>query len=205
LLTQLVENLLNRNLAASPRARALCEALRARTLRIVLRGTPWAVDINSDGRSLRLDSTQGGSSATAPDATLDGTPVSLLRLAGTDPERLIQDGTVLLRGDLELARQYRELALLLRPDLEEELSRLLGDGAASGAGRFARSLLAAGRRVGVTTARNTAEYLAHESGDLVPRGEAEAWFDAVDRAREDADRLEARLERLEQRSNETAP
>jgi ubiquinone biosynthesis protein UbiJ len=41
-----------------------------------------------------------------------------------------------------------------------------------------------------------AEYLAHESRDLVPRAEAEDFYRGVERLREDLDRLEARAQVL---------
>ena len=44
--------------------------------------------------------------------------------------------------------------------------------------------------------RNVAEYLAHESGDLVPRAEAEVFLEGVDRLREDVDRAAARVDAL---------
>jgi ubiquinone biosynthesis protein UbiJ len=43
-----------------------------------------------------------------------------------------------------------------------------------------------------------AEYLAHETGDLVPRAEAEDFYRGVERLREDLDRLEARAGLIEQ-------
>ena len=55
-----------------------------------------------------------------------------------------------------------------------------------------------GRRAVNTGVRNVAEYLAHESGDLVPRAEAEDFYRSVERLREDLDRLEARTRLIEQ-------
>jgi len=51
--------------------------------------------------------------------------------------------------------------------------------------------------------RNVAEYLAHESGDLVPRAEAEDFYRGVERLREDLDRLEARTRIIETAAEET--
>lgn len=206
MLTGLVENLLNRNLVSSPRARELCAALRERRLRIVLQGTPWRVDVSSDGRSLHLQSSAASGpladtpETAAADATIEGTPVNLVALAGPDPQQHIQRGTVTVRGDVEIAQQFRELALRLRPDLEDELARLLGDNAARSASALVTAALGAGRRLATTAIRNSAEYLSHETGDLVPRGEAEAWFADVDRLREATDRLEARIALLEPRA-----
>src|SRR5205823_7833663 len=61
------------------------------------------------------------------DATLTGGPLSLLALAGESADAVLQRGEVAISGDAELAQQFRELARLLRPDLEEEVSLLLGD------------------------------------------------------------------------------
>ena len=50
-----------------------------------------------------------------------------------------------------------------------------------------------------TTARNAAEYLAHERADLVSRNEGEQFLRGVDAMREDLDRLMVRIERLSAR------
>jgi ubiquinone biosynthesis protein UbiJ len=60
-----------------------------------------------------------------------------------------------------------------------------------------KNLFGFGQRAGETTLRNTAEYFAHESRDLVPRAEADVFLNGVDRVREDMDRLEARFAALE--------
>ena len=54
MLTELVENLLNRNLGASPRARELCAALRGRRLRITLNGLGVRIGLESLGSTLRI-------------------------------------------------------------------------------------------------------------------------------------------------------
>jgi len=194
-LTGLIENLLNRNLGASPRARELCAELRERRIAIAMSGTPLRIAVESTGDSLRVSRDASGEFH----AEIEGTPVNLVALAGPEPEALLQRGAVKIRGDVELAQRYRELALLLRPDFEEELSRFVGDAPAHQVMRFALGALAFGRRAASTTALNAAEYLAHERGDLVPRPEADVFFAGVDRVREDVDRLDARFALLEQR------
>ena len=192
MLTELVENLLNRNLGASPRARELCAALRGRRLRITLRGLGMRIGLESLGSTLRIARDPGGEF----DAEVEGSPVNLVALAGPSPERLLQSGSVHVRGDTELLQRYRELGLLLRPDLEEELSRFVGDAPAHQVVRFASSIFGFGRHAADTAVRNAAEYFAHERGDLVPAAEAEAFMSDVDRLREDVDRAAARLDAL---------
>jgi ubiquinone biosynthesis protein UbiJ len=193
--TEAVENLLNRNLASSPAARALCAELAGKRFGIVVTGIGARVVIESLGSSLRLHRRDNADC----DAEVEGTPVNLMALAGPTPEAVIQRGAVRMRGDAELAQRFQQLGKLLRPDVEEELAALFGDAAAHQLGRVARSLLDFGRRAGSTTARNAAEYFAHETGDLVPRAEADVFLAAVDQLREDVDRFDARLAQLEAR------
>lgn len=191
--TEAIENLLNRNLANSPGARELCAELVGKRFGIVVTGLGTRVVVESLGSSLRLNRRDTADC----DAEVEGTPVNLMTLAGPTPEAVVQRGAVRMRGDAELAQRFQQLGKLLRPDVEEEMSALLGDAAAHQLGRVARSLLDFGRRAGTTTARNAAEYFAHETGDLVPRAEADVFLAAVDQLREDVDRLDARLAQFE--------
>jgi ubiquinone biosynthesis protein UbiJ len=190
MLTQAIENLLNRNLPRSPRAQRLCETLKGKSVRIEAQGLGWRLDCESLGTSLKL--TKAQDSGREPDASISGSLMGLAALAGPHPEEAIQRGDVSIRGDAELAQKFRELAMLLRPDVEEELSKLIGDTPAHQALRLVKAVTGFGRRAVDTGVRNVAEYLAHERGDLVPRAEAEDFYRGVERLREDLDRLEAR-------------
>jgi ubiquinone biosynthesis protein UbiJ len=196
MLTQAIENLLNRSLPRSPRARELCGELAGKRVRIEARGLRWVLIAESMNTSISLtkDDTRGQ----PPDADISGSLMNLAALAGSHPEEVIQRGDVTIRGDAEVAQKFRELAMLLKPDVEEELSRLIGDSPAHQALRLVKLATGFGRRAAQTSVRNVAEYLAHERGDLVPRAEAEDFYHGVERLREDLDRLEARARVIEQ-------
>ena len=193
-LTAAIENLLNRNLASSPGARSRCAALKDQRLLVRVTGMGLQIGIESLGDTLSLTRTPVGDF----NVTVEGSPINLLALTGENPERLLQSGQVTVRGDAEILQRYRALALLLQPDLEEELSRLIGDLPAHHIGRLARSLWSFARRATSNTVRNAAEFLAHENHTLVPRAEAEAFMADVDQLREDIDRAAARLRTLEE-------
>jgi ubiquinone biosynthesis protein UbiJ len=168
--------------------------LQGQRLLVRITGTGLQISIESLGDTLSLSRTPIGDF----NVTVEGSPINLLALTGNNPERLLQSGQVTVRGDAEILQRYRALALLLQPDLEEELSRLIGDLPAHHIGRLARSLWSFGRRAASNTVRNAAEYLAHENHTLVPRAEAEAFMADVDQLREDVDRAIARLRTLEE-------
>jgi ubiquinone biosynthesis protein UbiJ len=188
MLTATLENLLNRGLPRSPRARELCRELAGTSLGVEVRGMLRML-VRSSGDVLKL---KADASAQA-DAELTGGVLSLLALAGPTPEAVLQRGAVQIRGDADIARKYRELAQLLKPDLEEELSLAIGDVPAHQLARLARYTLGWSRHAAATAVGNVAEYLAHERADLVPRAEADQFTSGVDRLREDVDRLEARI------------
>jgi ubiquinone biosynthesis protein UbiJ len=193
------ERLLGRAVAAaradSARVTTLLSELRDRTLCVQVQGTGLDVRVNCDGQGLRL--IQGD----VADATIRGAPLSLLALAGEDPQAVIARGDVTIEGDAELAQRFRELGMRLRPDLETSLSRVFGRTAAHVAVRGLRAAGDWARASAWTATANVAEYLAHERGDLVSRAEAEHFLRDVDQLREQLDRLEARLTHLEERAN----
>ena len=193
MLTAIIENVLNRGLPRSPRAQQLCAELAGRSIAIEVHAMMRLL-VESTGATLRI--TRG---AAAADAVVVGGPFGLLALGGDSPEALLQRGVVQIRGDGELAQKFRELALLLRPDLEEELSLVVGDVPAHQIGRLARLALGWTRRAAATSVQNLAEYLAHEARDLVPRNEGDQLLRGVDALREDVDRLAARIDVMTRR------
>ena len=139
------------------------------------------------------------------DAVISGSPFALFKLltegaartAGPPPERARASARI--AGDAEVAGRYRELFALARPDLEEELSRLVGDLPARRLSLAAQGAIGWIGKLGRTVGENVAEYLQEESRDLPARTEVEEFLQGVDRLRDTADRVEARLARIEQR------
>jgi ubiquinone biosynthesis protein UbiJ len=187
------EALLNRGIDASAQAAAVAQRLDGTSFQVDVVGVT-SVRANILGGRLAL---LAGEAETVADAAVSGRLSALLRL--------LQDGNrepgtaVQIRGDAQIADGYRELFTLARPDPEEELSRWVGDFAARRLSRFAQAALEAARRTRRTLGDNIAEYLQEEGRDLVNQTELEEFLRAVDGVRETADRIEARLARLEQR------
>jgi len=184
---------LNRNVAQSNRASALTVQLDGRTLSLVLEGTPLTLYFRvADGR-IAIDSGQPGEA----DASLSGSPLALLSLAGPGAEDRLRGSAIRIAGDAEVAQRFRDLLQQAQPDFEEELSRMVGDVAAHRVAGLARGLFDWGRKAAGSLSTSVAEYLQEESRDLPTRIEVEEFLEAVDRLRESADRFEARLARLE--------
>ena len=140
MLTVTLENLLNRGLPRSPRARALCAELAGRSVAVEVRDIT-RLHIASTGLTLAV--TAGDAPA---DATLTAGPFGVFALLGSGAQSALQSGAVAISGDAELAGKFQELLQLLRPDLEEEVSGVVGDVAAHRLGGLARMAADFGRR-----------------------------------------------------------
>lgn len=192
-----IEQLINRGVGLSSTAGALALALGGQTLDINFDGTPLALRLTAQDGQVRV--TASAADDSPPDAALAGTPLAMLRLLGGDPEALIRDGDIRLTGNDEVANRFRDLLHHARPDLEEELSRVLGDPLAHQLGNFAREFAAWSQRTAASLARSTGEFLTEEQRALPTRVEVDEFCAAVDRISNDVERAAARLARLRDR------
>jgi ubiquinone biosynthesis accessory factor UbiJ len=199
------EALLNRCIDSSAQAGALARRLQGTSLQVDVEGLTRVRAIAHQGRLALLTGAEGGADGNAEaDATISGSLPALLQLLNTGTTREPGGAAAVgrpaqIRGNAEIANQYRELFRLARPDPEEELSRWIGDVPARRLSEFARHALEWARRTRRTAGENIAEYLQEEGRDLVNKTELEEFLRGVDELRETFDRIEARLGRLEAR------
>ena len=188
------EALLNRCIDASTQAAALARRLQGTSLQVDIEGITRIRASTDHGRLMLL-----AGDDSAADATISGSPPALLQLLKGGAPRQPSKPTAQIRGDAEIANRYRELFMLARPDPEEELARWIGDFPARRLSQLAERALRFARQLRRTAGENIAEYLQEEGRDLVNKTELEEFLRGVDELRETADRIEARLGRLESR------
>ena len=90
-----LEAVLNRNVADSRRALALTRQLDGRVMSLTAEGTPVAIFFHAEGGRLRLTPRH----ESPADASLSGTPVALLALAGPQGEGALRGGGVQRSAD----------------------------------------------------------------------------------------------------------
>jgi ubiquinone biosynthesis protein UbiJ len=188
------EALLNRSIDASAQAGALARRLEGTSLQVEIEGV---MRLHASAHHGRLALLAGDDSSA--DAVICGSPTALWQLFKGGVNRQPGRPAAQVRGDAQIANLYRELFMLARPDPEEELSRWIGDVPARHLSQFAQRALGAMRHLRRTAGENIAEYLQEEGRDLVNKTELDEFMRGVDGVRETADRVEARLQRLEAR------
>jgi ubiquinone biosynthesis accessory factor UbiJ len=185
----------NRNIAVSSHAAALTKRLEATSLQVEVDGITRVRASCLQGRLALLTGDD-----TPADAVISGSAPALLQmLRGGGAASAQVKSSVQIRGDAEIANLYRELFTAARPDLEEELSRWVGDMPARHLSQLAKSVRTWARRARRTAGENIAEYLQEEGRDLVTKTEMEEFLRGVDTVRDGVERVEARLKGLEQR------
>jgi len=184
---------INRQIKAKTPARELCSELLGRVMALRVSSTALALYLLIDDGELRLSPDYDQE----PDVVLSGSLFALARLVGPAGEDLIRDGEIELSGDAMLAARFQKLLRYGRPDLENELSALVGDTAAHGVGKFVRSVSAWSRGARSTMRQNVGEYLQEESRAVPTRDEVDAFRDHVGTLRDDVARVEARLRNLQ--------
>jgi ubiquinone biosynthesis protein UbiJ len=190
-----LEALLQRGIDGSSEAARLCRDLDGRSLQLDLEGLPLALRLVARDGRLGV----GFAGDEPADCHIGGLPISMLRLALTGDQQTLRTGTLSLSGDPALARDFQRLLDLARPDWEEELAQRIGDVPAHQLGNLVRGGLDWIRRAADTLTRDAGEYLKEESRDLPSRYEMDRFERDVQTLRDDVERTEARLRRLERK------
>ena len=185
-----VEAAINHLLTQHPQAQARLRPHAGKTLRVD--AAPFV---------LTLAVTPAGGVESAPDMEANDiafklNPAQLPLLLG-DPESVMK--SVRIEGDAEFAQLIGMLMREVRWDVEEDLSRIVGDVPAYRAMQALRSFTAWGRDAAQRLAGNGAAFLVDEEPLLVRGRMVEQFASEVAETRDLCARLEKRIEILEAR------
>lgn len=190
-----IANILNRNIGEITPARELCARLDGKTVVIRVRDTGLSLTFGFDEDGVEL----GTMIPEEPDVVIVGSLMTLAKVARGGGQTELRDGSLEVTGNAAVADAFRELLGYAKPDIEEELSGIVGDAAAYRLGELARGLGGWAREARATMEANVREYLQEESRQLPSRYEVERFTRDLNVLRDDVERAEARLARLEER------
>jgi len=131
-----------------------------------------------------------------PAATVRLAPGLMLRIAARDESAWRE---IDISGATDFASAIHHVTRNLRWDVEEDLSRAFGDVAAHRMAETGRTLQRWGEQAVENTGRAFAEYWTEEQPLIAGARDLEEFGRAVDQLRDDAARLEKRIENLSSR------
>ncbi|MDH3746782.1 MAG: SCP2 sterol-binding domain-containing protein [Gammaproteobacteria bacterium] len=184
--------ILNRNIQEITPARELCADLAGTVAAVRVKNTGLAMYFTISDDAVELTS----ASSKDPDIAISGSILTLARVARGEDEQAIRDGSLELIGDAEKAQAFQKLLAFAKPDVEEELSGLIGDSAAHGIGQVFRGVRRWAQDARATMGENIREYLQEESRDVPSRYEFERFTSEVSTLRDGVERIAARIDRL---------
>lgn len=187
----------------------MLETLALPPLNRLLRTNTWALDrlrvhagktalLRCPPFELRVSVTPVGELAiapphTTPDVAIGVTPGILLRAGARDPHAW---SAAEVTGDAEFAEAVDYVRRNLQWDYEEDLSRIFGDIAAHRFASVVKQLDVWGRDTALKVGRTVAEYITYERPLIASAHAVETFNREVDTLRDDAERLEKRLDLL---------
>lgn len=182
----------NHLLLQQPFAQQRLQRHAGKTLQLNLPPLAFLLTIDTNGQ---VEVAAEGSVA---DATLGVSPLSMLHvLAGSPmPSELVHAA-----GDSTMAVDFGNVLQNLRWDAEEDLSRVFGDVLGHRIARFGAGLFAQHKQAALNLAANFTEYWTEERPLLAKPQHIAEFIKQVDHLRDDAERLEKRVARLQQRTD----
>ena len=134
------------------------------------------------------------------DAYIHIPPSLALRLLAKDESAKLQ---IKVDGDTHLAAEIGKILQHMRWDFEEDLSKVIGDIPANKAASFSRKFLKSTKKQSINLAEMLVEFWQEENPILAKKWRVEKFNTDVDTLRSDTARLEKRLAKLVQNSQES--
>lgn len=131
------------------------------------------------------------------DVSIQGSALAFMRLSQADDSgKAMLENSIKIEGDLGLGTEFSKILREIDVDWEELLAQAVGDTVAHQAGQLARNTQGWVDQSAQAMRLNTQEYLQEESRLLPADAELNYYYEQVDQLRLDAERLEARINRL---------
>jgi len=183
---------LNTLLSLQVQRESLLEPLVGRVIALHVRGLDATVFLLFSAQGIELSRYHDGE----VDVTLSGAPLNLLSM--THDNDALYQGRIDIQGDTGTARLLQQAMQAMEIDWEEHLSRLIGDTPAHQLGRAQRGVHQWLQRALSGFVQDSGDYLQDETQLLAPVTEIQRFCRDVDTLRNDTERMQARIARLQQ-------
>jgi len=201
-LIAVIETALNQYIKMDVAASAQLSKLEGKAIAIELQGWDFTLYLLPDAQGIQVMSEYTGE----PDTIIKGSPIALFNMSqGESTAATMREQNISIEGDLELGQEFSQFFKQLDIDWEEQIARVSAkftsesnaDVIARKLGRAVQGFQQWQSQAKDVLERNIAEYLQQESQILPTAEEIKPFFKAVDILRNDVDRLEARIKRLQ--------
>ncbi len=194
----MVERVLNHTLQLDPETPSRLQKLIGKVVAIQSKYFDYKIYFLFNENRIELTNRYEGN----VDVTLCGSFFDFLRLSGQSDSAALFKSDIEVKGDLDVAEQFKAVFAHLDIDWEEQLSHLTGDLIARQIGNFMRALSDWAKRSGTSLQKDITEYVQEEAQLLPSRAELQDFFADVDEVHHAVERMGKRVERLQQQEPE---
>jgi len=181
---------LNAALAQDPETQAKLAAFDGRSIAIEISDLNKTIFVAIEQQKLMLSL----NTELTADLTITGQAITLAKL-GSDPDSLFS-ADIDIHGDVQFAKQLRDLLEGFDFDWEQQLAKVTGDTLAYPIAHGIRQFHGWVKDSHQSMQLNIPEYLREESQILPDQSQIKDYLSEIDTLRADADRLAARIARL---------
>jgi len=181
---------LNTALAQDPETQDKLKQFEHHRIAIKINDLNQSIFIELNEQQLQLSSY----SDKAADLTISSNAITLVKL-GSDPESLFSS-EIEIHGDVQFAKQLRDLLADFDFDWEAQLAHVTGDTLAYPLAHGIRQAVSWIKNSHYSLQQTTAEFLREEIRILPDKSQVIEYMSDIDSLRADFDRLEARINRL---------
>lgn len=192
-LTSTLETVINQALRLDPASQAALIPLTGKVISITLSSVEQTIFLFIDKQQIMVMGHYEGTVNTA----IQGPPFTLLHLLLQPDASLSDYPAIHLQGEIGTAQQFFNILRQLEIDWEDYLAQWLGDAPAHQMGTWLKQGQAYLNERLTQIPLNLKDYLQEEIRTLPASAEADAFFNAVDTLRDDLERLEQRVHRLQ--------
>ncbi len=185
-----VEKMLNKIISLDEETQAALATLAGKVIEIDVLNTDFGLFVKPSAAGITLTANYEEKA----DVVIKATPSALLGMLSAEK---FGAGDVEINGNVGLAQKFQSILRSMDIDWEEYLSQFVGDIAAHKMGNFARGMQSFIKATVKTIGLDVSEYLRYEKEVVMDKSELNDFIDAVDQLRNDVDRLQQRIQRLD--------
>ena len=184
-------NIINRQINIKTPALELSNELEGKFICMKIKDTNHNLNLIMSNNNLQLHA-----ESTEYDLQITGSLLTFVGLIKNDPENAVRDGQLNFQGDIATGQKFQKLMQYAKPDVEEELSNIVGDVTARGLGKTSEKFSTWLTNSQEIIEQNISEYMQEERKILPSQYEFIKFQKEIDKLRDDVDRIEIKLNRL---------
>ena len=179
---------INSQITTRTSAKKISQELEGKILSIKIKNTSHFFNVIMISNELNLHTNKENF-----DVQISGSLISFTNLLRDNSSDALRDGSIGINGDVAVAQKFQKLFEMIKPDIEEELSHIVGDVMANNIVKFSKKTGVWMLNTRDILQENIKEYLQEEIKLMPSKYEFNFFSKEVSKIRDDIERLEKKI------------